>query len=489
LAGTTVFKKNIILRNYPFFGHFRYIISYGRHEFQDWILEQETEGKPFDHVARYIVKRCAQGKLETLPYGSMYDFRKNGYEWLIHSIFPTQKIQDDLRIQVGSKECLQPYSSSIFNASAMSFGSISKNAVMAVNGGAQLAGFAQNTGEGGLTNYHLRYSGDIIFQFGTGYFGCRDKDGNFSEEKFKEVAAIPQVKMIEMKISQGAKPGLGGLLPATKNTKEIAKFRGITPHTVVLSPPAHTSFNTPLEMLFFIQKLRDLSGGKPVGFKLCIGSKAEFLSICKAMIETGIKPDYITIDGGEGGTGDAEFEAVNSIGMPIHDALPFVYDALTGFDLKNHIKIYASGKVLNAFDIVKMLPLGADACNSARGMMFSIGCVLAYKCNTNNCPTGITSQKPEVVNGLVVKEKQQTAAQYHRRTIESVKNMLVAAGLCSLNDLKRSHILRRMSDSKIKSLEEIYPYIETGSLLKKPYPEHFQKDMELAKATHFHPWY
>lgn len=481
--------NDTIQRNYPFIGRFRYYLSYVRHEFQDWILEQETEGKPFNHYDRKIVNRRAKNGLETLPYGTMYDYNKPGYEWLIHSIFPAEKIQNDLRIKVGGPDCLQPYSSSIFNASAMSFGSISKNAVMAINGGAQKAGFAQNTGEGGLTDYHLRYNGDIIFQFGTAYFGCREKDGNFSEEKFKEVASIPQVKMIELKISQGAKPGLGGLLPASKNTKEIAKFRGIEPHTEVISPPAHRSFCTPLELLYFIQKLRELSGGKPVGFKLCIGSKAEFISICKAMIDTGIKPDFITVDGGEGGTGAAEFEALNSIGMPIDEALPFVYDALTGFGLKNYIKIFASGKILNAIDIVKMLALGADGCNSARGMMFSIGCVLAYKCNTNKCPTGITTQDPVLVNGLVVKEKMLTAAQYHHRTIENVKNLLVAAGLYSLNDLKRSHILRRTSDGIIKSLEEIHPYSTPECLLKKPYPENFRKDMQAANASHFRPWY
>lgn len=368
----------------------------------------------------------------------------------------------------------------------MSFGSISKNATMALNGGAKLGNFASNTGEGGLTKYHLHYGGDLVFQFGTAYFGVRDKNGNFDPELFSKMAKTPEVKMIEMKISQGAKPGYGAVLPGVKNTPETAAIRDVIPYTTIISPAGHTTFKTPVELMQFVQKMRDLSEGKPIGFKLCLGQPYEFIAMCKAMIKTGIMPDFITIDGGEGGTGAAPFDSVNWVGMPAEDAVIFAYDTLVGFDLKKHIKLFVAGKVISGFHVVKYLSLGADACYSARGMMFALGCVQALQCNENTCPSGVTTMNPQLVNGLNPEDKKVKVANFHNNTIKAVKDMVGAAGLTDVNDLNRKFIAKRVSANKINTLDELFPYPETGCLLTDNYPERWAKDMAMADPDNFH---
>ncbi len=367
----------------------------------------------------------------------------------------------------------------------MSYGSLSKNAIMALNGGAGLGGFAHNTGEGGLSPYHLEPGGDVIWQIGTGYFGCRHNDGTFNFEEFAKRAALPNVKMIEIKLSQGAKPGHGGILPAKKVTEEIAKIRLVEMGKDVLSPPYHTAFSDPQGLLHYVAKLRDLSGGKPIGFKLCIGRKDQFIAICKAMVKLNIMPDFITVDGGEGGTGAAPLEFSNSVGMPLRDALAFVYDALNGFGLKRHIKIIASGKVHTGFDLAKNFALGADMCNCARAMMLAIGCIQALECNTNACPTGVATQDPKLYKGLDVNDKKVRVANYHHETVKALVELLAAAGLKHSDQLHRSHIYRRISASTIQTYAEMYPFVLKGALLEAPFPPGWELMMMNSSAESF----
>lgn len=476
---------NNVYRNFPVMGHVKNLFVHNRELLQDWIFENEREIRPFDRIEREIVYHRADNAQQTVALGTRYNYYESGYEWMLHSINPSKEIKEDLRITVGGPGCTQPYSCSIFNVGGMSYGSISKNATMALNGGAKLGNFASNTGEGGLTDYHLHYGGDLIFQFGTGYFGCCTPDGRFDEAIFIRKATVPTVKMIEIKISQGAKPGYGAILPGQKVTEEIARIREIKPWVTIISPPAHTEFSTPVELMHFIKRLRDTSGGKPVGIKFCLGKPHEVVSLCKAMIQTGIMPDFITIDGAEGGTGAAHYESVSWVGMPLEDAVPFVHDVLKGFGLKQHIKLFVSGKITNAFHIVRYLALGADACYSARGMMFALGCVQALQCDLNTCPTGITTTDMKLVKGLVPEDKKHRVHNYHRFTLMAVKDMLIAAGLQGTEDLNRSLICRRTGTNEVKTLEDIYPTIPEGSLLKGPYPEVFKKYMEMASADTF----
>lgn len=455
-------KKHSVLRNYPLIGRLRYLLEGIRPEIIQYFIEQDTEGAPINRMFRSIVYQRAKKELDTNPYGTKVDVYRIGYEWMCHSVYAksVDEVEQNPRVLIGSKQCKKPYSASIFNISAMSYGALSKNAVMALNKGAKMGGFYHNTGEGGLSEYHLKYGGDLVFQIGTGYFGCRTKDGRFSKEKFKEVANLHEVKMIEIKLSQGAKPGHGGILPAAKNTPEIAKIRGVEPFTTVISPPRHTAFKNDYEMMEFIQTLRELSGGKPVGFKICVGSKEEFINICKAIVETGIYPDFITVDGGEGGTGAAPLEFSNSVGMPYKDAVPFVYNTLVEFGLKDEIKIIASGKIFTGFHIAKALALGADLCNSARGMMLALGCIHALKCNTNRCPVGVATQDERLIKGLVVEDKAERVKNYHNETVKAFVELIAAAGLEKPHQIKRKHIFRRINIHQIKSFKEIYPYPE-----------------------------
>jgi glutamate synthase domain-containing protein 2 len=483
--------EHTITRNFPVFGHLRFVMEDLRPKIYQYFIESDTNGTPFNRQYRSVVYQRAKMDDDTRPFGTELDVYENGYEWLNHSIAAIDhtKLNMSPRVTVGGPDCLKPYSASVYNISAMSFGSLSENAILALNSGAKIGGFAHNTGEGGLSHYHLQPGGDIIWQLGTGYFSCRHKDGTFDYDAFAQRAVLPQVKMIEIKLSQGAKPGHGGILPAAKVTPEIAKIRLVEMGEDVISPPYHTAFTNPLEMMAFIKKLRELSEGKPIGFKLCLGHKSEFLAICKAMISTGIYPDFITVDGGEGGTGAAPLEFSNSVGMPLREALAFVYDALTGFNLKRHIKIIASGKVATGFDLVKNFALGADMCNSARGMMFALGCIQALECNNNTCPTGVATQDKSLMKGLVVEEKKQRVANFHKATVASAIQMIGAAGLQHPADIHRMFIYRRVSSSQIQTYGELFPYIPKGSLLSTPYPSTFELDMATSSEKTFVPNY
>jgi len=476
-------------RNYPLLARWRWIMEALRGPMHQYFIEPETGGSPSNRMFRSVVYQRSKKQLDTLPLGTKVDVYRIGYEWMDHSLsaLKESEIAKDLRVMVGGPECKQPYNASLFNISAMSFGALSHNAILALNGGAKIGNFAHNTGEGSISPYHLEPGGDLIWQIGTGYFGCRTKEGQFSDELFRKNAVLSNVKMIEIKLSQGAKPGHGGILPAAKNTPEIAKIRNTEPYTQVDSPPTHSAFNTPIEMMNFIKKLRDLSDGKPIGFKLCVGRRSEFVALCKAMVETGIKPDFITVDGGEGGTGAAPLEYSNSVGVPLRDGLAFVIDCLMGFDLKKDIKVIVSGKVYTGFHIVKNLALGADLCNSARAMMLALGCIQSFECNKNKCPTGIATQNPKFTAGLVVEDKKQRVANYHHETIQSVRELLTASGLKGTDLFNRSHIHRRVSETHTLRYDQVFPYIPTGSLLQEPYPEQYQQEMKEATADTFRP--
>ena len=432
--------RHSLKRTFPLVARGRWLMEFARPFLRQYFFESETE-------------------LDTIPYGTKVDTLRVGYEWIGHSLAARHIHDGDPipQVIVGGKDCLQPYSASILNISAMSFGSLSNNAIEALNKGASLGGFYHNTGEGSVSAYHLEHGGDLVWQIGTGYFGCRDSVGNFSAELFQNMAAHSAIKMIEIKLSQGAKPGHGGILPAAKNTVEIAGIRGVEPNSVVNSPSAHRAFSTPLEMMTFIQQLRDLSAGKPIGIKLAVGRKSEFVSLCKAMMHSGISPDFITVDGGEGGTGAAPLEYSNSVGMPLREALSFVSDVLIGFNLKNEIKVIASGKTFTGFHLVKNFAIGADICNSARGMMTALGCVQSLVCNTNECPVGIATQNPDLVIGLVVNDKASRIARYHTATVRAALEIVASAGLVGPSQLNRSHIFRRVSQTKYRRYDEIYP--------------------------------
>ncbi|WP_353117110.1 FMN-binding glutamate synthase family protein [Myroides odoratus] len=478
-------KKHTLRRIYPIFGRLRYVMEELRPKMYQYFIESDTDGKPISRIDRATIYQRAKKELETVPFGTQLDVYAEGYEWMCHSIAPKafDKLNHNPRVLFGNKDCKQPYSASILNISAMSFGSLSAQAVEAMNGGAKLGNFAHNTGEGGISPYHLKGGGDLIWQIGTGYFGCRDEKGKFDPALFAEKAKLPNVKMIELKISQGAKPGHGGILPASKNTVEIAQIRHVTPHTIVASPPYHSAFNSPLELVEFIKELRNLSEGKPIGFKLCIGHKAEFISICKAMVHLDTYPDFITVDGGEGGTGAAPQEFSNYIGAPMLDGLAFVHNILTGMGIRQHIKIIASGKVTSSFHIARAMALGADTCNSARAMMIAVGCIQALLCNTNRCPTGIATQDPKLTIGLDVADKKVRMANYHKGTIESFVELLGASGLDDMKNITRTHIYRRVSLNDMLTYEEIFPSLKVGSLLEGNIPDRYKQDFEYANMN------
>jgi len=478
-----------IRRNFPVLGHGRYLMEKIRPGVQQYFIETNINGRPFNRNDRSVVYQRAKKVLSTNPFGTEEDVYEEGYEWLNHSIAAKDHklLNHHPRTKVGGSNCTQPYDSSVLNVSAMSYGSLSKNAVLALNGGAKIAHFGQNTGEGGVSQYHLEMGGDLIYQIGTGYFGCRAEDGSFSADKFKKTVEASSVKMIELKLSQGAKPGHGGILPAKKNTPEIAKIRGVEPGKDVLSPPFHKAFNTPVGLLEFIDELRDLSGGRPVGFKLCIGHKSEFIAICKAMIATGRKPDFIAIDGGEGGTGAAPLEFSDSVGMPFREGLAFAYDVLNGFDLKKDIKLVASGKIVTGFDMFRAFALGADVCASARAMMMAVGCIQARMCNTNHCPVGVTTQNPELMAGLVVADKKQRVANFHTETITSLVELLAAAGLEHPEQIRRIHVNQRVDQHIIMRYDEVFPEVVKGCFINGDIPKRYQRPFAEAVAESFVP--
>jgi glutamate synthase domain-containing protein 2 len=481
--------KHAILRNFPLVGRSRWIIEGIRPFIQQYILETDTGGAPINRMFRNIVYQRAKNSRDTIPFGTQLDTYQTGYEWIGHSLSALNVNDIDMqpRVTIGSRHCKQPYSASILNISAMSFGSLSKQALQALNKGAKAGGFYHNTGEGGVSPYHLEYGADVVWQVGTGYFGCRTDSGGFDADKFEKQASHVNIKMIEIKLSQGAKPGHGGILPANKNTQEIADIRGVRVGTQVDSPSTHSAFSSPIELINFVQTLRDLSGGKPIGIKLALGRRSEFVAICKAMVELNITPDFVTVDGGEGGTGAAPLEYSNSIGSPLREALAFVDDCLVGFGVREDIKIIASGKIISGFHLVKNLALGADICNSARGMMLALGCVQSLSCNTNECPTGVATQDPKLSAGLVPANKAVRVQQFHEKTVHATVDIISSAGLASPDELNRTHIFRRVSQQEVKRYDDIFPHMVIGGFLKDCIPENYKIDVEEANANSFAP--
>ena len=459
-------KKHAVLRNYPISGHMRYIFESIRPEIRQYFLEEENARTPFSRAQRSLVYQRAKAESDKRPFGTQLDVAADGYEWINHSLHPRQIASHDFRVDIGNAACTQPYSASVFNISAMSFGSLSANAILALNAGAKAGGFAHDTGEGAISVYHRQHGGDLIWEIGSGYFGCRDADGRFDPEKFASQAQDPQVKMIEIKLSQGAKPGQGGLLPASKITPEIAQARGIPMGQDCHSPAAHSAFSTPLEMVAFIQQLRDLSGGKPVGIKLCIGHPWEWFAMVKAMVKTGIVPDFVVVDGAEGGTGAAPLEFTDHVGVPLQEGLQLVHNTLIGAGLRSQVKIGCAGKVISAFDVVRMMALGADWCNSARGFMFALGCIQSLQCHTNRCPTGVATQDPSRQRALDPLSKAERVQLFHANTLKAVTEMVQAAGLEHPNDITGAHIVRRVSVNKVQLLSRLLMQVHPEDLLK-----------------------
>jgi glutamate synthase domain-containing protein 2 len=434
-------QKHSILRNFPVLGYFRYMFEANAPEIQQYFIERYTDGKPFSRNQRSIVYQRSKNIDATTAFGTQLDLNTSDYEGLKHSIFPAKVNEELPRIVVGGRDCRQPYSASLLNISAMSFGSLSENAIRALNIGAKKGNFYHNTGEGGLTKFHLQ-GGDITWQIGTGYFGCRADDGTFDEEKFTEKSNFDSVKMIEIKLSQGAKPGHGGVLPAKKNTREIAEIRGVTPFTTILSPPSHSAFSDAKGLIGFVAKLRALSNGKPIGFKLCIGDTNEFEMLCREMIAQDCYPDFITVDGAEGGTGAAPLEFADGVGMPFEPALIFVNKTLVSFNIRDKLRVICSGKIISGYSILRAIAMGADICNSARGFMFSLGCIQALRCNNNTCPTGVATQDKMLMKGLVVTDKSDRVYHFHKNTLFAANELLAAAGKTSYADVD-IHIFMR----------------------------------------------
>jgi glutamate synthase domain-containing protein 2 len=476
-----------ILRSYPIIGHLRFLLEDMRAEIRQYFIESDTEGVPFSRNKRAIVYQRAKGDLDKRPFGTKLDVYATAFEWLNHSISPKVPNHEPFRITVGGPDCKKPYSASVLNISAMSFGALSANAILALNTGAKMGGFAHDTGEGGFSRYHAEPGGDIIWQVGSGYFGCHNPDGSFSSDRFRETVSAPQIKMVEIKLSQGAKPGHGGVLPGAKVTPEIAAARGIPVGEDCISPACHSAFTTPKEFLTFVQHLRDLSGGKPVGAKLCIGHQWEFMAICKAMLETGITPDFFVIDGSEGGTGAAPLEFVDHIGMPLRDALSFVHNTLIGLNLRDKIRLGASGKVASAFDMARLMALGADWCNAARGFMFSVGCIQAQSCHTGRCPTGVATQDPVRQRSLVVSEKAPRVFHFHHSTLETLSEVVAAVGLDHPSELRPQHITKRISQNEVKTYDQLYPMLSPGELLGQCEDPYFTYPWSLAQSHTFMP--
>ncbi|MDF1828183.1 MAG: FMN-binding glutamate synthase family protein [Legionellaceae bacterium] len=464
--------KHAILRNFPILGHMRYILEFFGPEIRQYFIADDEAERPFNREIRSLIYERAKNIRDTVPFGTERDILEVGYTWAEHSLAPKIAPESGARIRVGGDACKQPYDASRLNISAMSFGALSSRAIMALNQGAALGNFAHNTGEGGLSSHHLQ-GGDLIFQVGTGYFGCRDKNGHFCDKLFEKEASRPEVKMIEIKLSQGAKPSHGGILPAVKLTQEIADVRRVPMGHDVISPPAHSAFDSPKGLILFIQHLRDLSGGKPVGFKLCIGRKSEFLGLCKAMRELEIYPDFITVDGAEGGTGAAPLEYTNRLGEALEPALIFVHNALVGTHLRDKIRIICSGKITTGFDLIAHLAMGADLCHAARTMMMSIGCIQSKQCHANTCPTGVATQNKRLERGLVVKDKKHRVKQFHQNTIKSFLDLLGSMGLETPEALTPAHVMRRVAHNQVLTLRELYQYLEPGQLLGKNIPDNY----------------
>ncbi len=480
--------RHSILRNYPIIGHIRFLFEKIRPEIRQYFGESDIDSQPFSRVERTLAFERAKGLVDKFPFGTELNVNSTSYEWITHSIAPKPVAAEPFRTMVGGPNCRQPYSASVLNISAMSFGALGSHAIHALNLGARLGDFAHDTGEGGFSRYHREHGGDIIWQIASGYFGCRSPEGSFSSELFSEQARRPQIKMIEVKLSQGAKPGHGGVLPAAKVSPEIALARGIPVGRDCVSPASHSEFSTPLGLLEFLERLRQLSGGKPVGFKLCVGHPGEFLGVCKAMLETQIYPDFIVVDGAEGGTGAGPLEFLDHVGMPLQAGLMFVHNALVGLGIRDRIKLGASGKIITAFDMVRIMALGADWCNSARGFMFALGCIQSMRCHTDQCPTGVATQDPIRQRALFVPEKARRVASFHRATISALSEVLAAAGLDHPSDLRPHHIWKRSAFNRAETLDQIYNFLRPGELLSATEDPRFRDAWPKARSDAFSPW-
>ncbi|HVW72084.1 MAG TPA: FMN-binding glutamate synthase family protein [Rhizomicrobium sp.] len=476
--------RHAVLRNYPIAAHLRFLLEAIRPEMRQYFFEDEKFGTPFSRDKRSIVYQRAKRQLDKRPFGTNYDVYSEGYEWLNHSMAPAMVSPDHFRVDVGSHGRI--YSASLLNISAMSFGALSANAIRALNRGAKMGGFAHDTGEGGFSPYHQE-GGDVIWELGSGYFGARNPDGTFSPERFAQIAANEQIKMIEIKLSQGAKPGHGGVLPAAKVSAEIALTRNVPMGQDCISPSRHSAFSTPKELMHFIATLRELSGNKPTGFKLCVGHEWEFLALCKAMLATGIRPDFIVVDGKEGGTGAAPLEFIDHIGKPLREGLSFVHSALTGIGLRDQIRIGASGKIVSAFDMARTIALGADWCNSARGFMFALGCIQSQSCHTDRCPTGVATQDRSRQRALVVPDKAERVANFHRETMKSLAELTAAAGLDHPSHFSRIHISRRVSPSEVSTFAQLYPVVARGALIDDASGSPLFRAWQVADADSFRP--
>lgn len=459
-------SKQSIRRNYPILAHLRFFLEFIRPEIRQYFLESDTDPIPFSRAQRSLVYQRAKSQIDLRPFGTQHNVYADDYEWINHSMLPLRIADNDFRVMIGARTCAQPYSASVFNISAMSFGALSANAILALNKGARLGGFAHDTGEGSISRYHREHGGDLIWEIGSGYFGCRDEQGRFDPEAFARNAADPQVKMIEIKLSQGAKPGHGGVLPGAKVTPEIAEARGVPMGKDCISPPRHAAFTTPIELLQFIARLRELSGGKPVGFKFALGHPWEFFAICKAMLETDITPDFIVVDGGEGGTGAAPVEFTDHVGTPLQEALLLVRNTLVGLNLKDRVSIGASGKIISAFDMARYMALGADWCNSGRGFMFALGCLQAQTCHTGHCPTGVTTQDRLRQRALVPADKAVRVHQFHHHTLHALGELVGAAGLQHPAELQPRHIVRRVSANDVRLVSNLITWLNPGDLLE-----------------------
>ena len=478
-------QDHTLRRNYPLLARIRWLMEDMRPYLRAYIVEGDLEGRPFNHDQRSLVYARAKGQLDSHPFGTELDVYSDEYEWLAHSMAPNEQAPADWRVDVGSRQCSNPYSASLLNISAMSFGSLSANAIMALNKGAAHGNFYHDTGEGGLSRYHRSHGGDLVWEIGSGYFGCRDSEGRFDRARFADVAQTDQVKMVEIKLSQGAKPGHGGVLPGAKVSQEIAEVRGVPVGKDCLSPAAHSTFSTPLELVEWAATLRELSGGKPVGLKLCVGKPHEVFAVMKAMLESGIRVDYIVVDGAEGGTGAAPVEFSNRVGMPLREGLILVRNALVGCDLKDEIKLAAAGKVHSGAGMAMNFGLGADWCNAARAFLFSLGCVQSMKCHTDKCPTGITTQDATRQRGLVVDDKAERVARFQRHTLHALREMVIAMGLENPWQIKPSHISERQNSARSDTIDRIYNFLETGELLANSDGTQYERYWRAASAQHF----
>lgn len=478
--------RHAVLRNYPISAHLRFLLEDMRPAIRQYFFEDEKQGAPFSRDARAIVYQRAKKELDKRPFGTEYDVYAEGYEFARHSIAPAAAVDTDPRVLIG-QHCAKPYSASLFNISAMSFGALSANAIRALNAGARRGGFAHDTGEGGVSPYHLENGGDLVWEIGSGYFGCRDQDGAFSPDQFAAVATAPQIRMIEVKLSQGAKPGQGGILPAAKLTPEISEIRRVPLGRDCVSPARHTAFSTPIELLQFIERLRTLSGGKPTGFKLCIGHPWEFLAICKAMVETGLAPDFIVIDGKEGGTGAAPLEFMDHIGMPMREGLNFAHNALVGVGVRPRVRLGASGKIVSGFDMARAIALGADWCNAARGFMFALGCIQSQACHTDACPTGVATQDESRSRALVVPDKSERVFQFHRQTVAALKEIAAAVGASHPCEIATRHLSRRISPGAVVDYDALYPALRPRALLEGSDDPRFVNAWRMAQAHSFAP--